>query len=78
MAKNDEIYTQVSDIKKEMAHYKPLYVMYWAKNEDGTYEVIDGQQKTLSLCELLTTNNFQFSNKDKRTANEKQNGISTP
>ena len=27
----------------------PLNVMYWA---DGTYEVIDGQQRTLSLCEF--------------------------
>lgn len=71
-AKNDEFYTQVSDIEKEMAHYKPLNVMYWAKNEDGTYEVLDSQQRTLSLCEFLTTNNFQFSDKDKRTVYEQQ------
>lgn len=67
--------TQVSDIKKEMSHYKPLYVMYLAKSKDGTYEVLDGQQRTFSLCELLTTNNFQFSDKDKRTENKKQNSI---
>ena len=29
----------------------PLNVMYWAVREDGTYEVIDGQQRTLSVCE---------------------------
>ena len=29
----------------------PLNVMYWAVRGDGTYEVIDGQQRTLSLCE---------------------------
>ena len=29
----------------------PLNVMYWAVRSDGTYEVIDGQQRTLSLCE---------------------------
>lgn len=28
----------------------PLNVMYWAKNNDGTYEVLDGQQRLLSLC----------------------------
>lgn len=28
----------------------PLNVMYWAKNADGTFEIIDGQQRTLSLC----------------------------
>lgn len=27
----------------------PLNVMYWAVNEDGTYEVLDGQQRTISL-----------------------------
>ena len=28
----------------------PLNVMYWAVRGDGTYEVMDGQQRTLSLC----------------------------
>lgn len=31
----------------------PLNVMYWAKNEDGTFEIIDGQQRTLSLCQYV-------------------------
>lgn len=31
----------------------PLNVMYWAVNGDGTYEVIDGQQRTLSICQYL-------------------------
>ena len=31
----------------------PLNVMYWAVREDGTYEVIDGQQRTLSVCEYV-------------------------
>ena len=30
----------------------PLNVMYWAKREDGSFEVLDGQQRTLSLCEF--------------------------
>ena len=28
----------------------PLNIMYWAKTEDG-WEVLDGQQRTLSICE---------------------------
>lgn len=28
----------------------PLNVMYWVKNEDNTYELLDGQQRTLSIC----------------------------
>jgi hypothetical protein len=31
----------------------PLNVMYWVKNEDGTYEVMDGQQRTISICEYV-------------------------
>lgn len=27
----------------------PLNVMYWAVNEDGTYEILDGQQRTVSF-----------------------------
>lgn len=30
----------------------PLNVMYWAKREDGTFEIIDGQQRTLSICKF--------------------------
>ncbi len=28
----------------------PLNVMYWVKNPDGGYELLDGQQRTLSIC----------------------------
>jgi hypothetical protein len=31
----------------------PLNVMYWAQNEDGTYEVLDGQQRTISVCQYV-------------------------
>ena len=31
----------------------PLNVMYWAVNDDGTYEVIDGQQRTISFCKYV-------------------------
>src|SRR6266446_9760190 len=31
----------------------PLNVMYWAVREDGTYEVIDGQQRTISICQYI-------------------------
>ena len=30
----------------------PLNVMYWAVRGDGTYEVMDGQQRTLSICQF--------------------------
>lgn len=39
----------------------PLNVMYWATREDGTYEVIDGQQRTISLCQYVNGDfSFEF------------------
>ncbi|MBQ4129999.1 MAG: DUF262 domain-containing protein [Alphaproteobacteria bacterium] len=34
----------------------PLNSMYWAKNPDGSFEVIDGQQRIISICQYLTNN----------------------
>ena len=31
----------------------PLNVMYWMKNDDGTFELLDGQQRTISFCQYL-------------------------
>src|SRR5688572_3569112 len=31
----------------------PLNVMYWAVREDGNFEVIDGQQRTISVCQYV-------------------------
>lgn len=31
----------------------PLNVMYWAVQEDGSYEIIDGQQRTISICQYV-------------------------
>lgn len=32
----------------------PLNVMYWAVRDDGGFEIIDGQQRTVSLCQYVT------------------------
>lgn len=32
----------------------PLNVMYWVKGGDGNYEVLDGQQRTISLCQYVS------------------------
>ena len=34
----------------------PLNVMYWAVRQDGTYEVIDGQQRTISAAQYVEGN----------------------
>jgi hypothetical protein len=31
----------------------PLNVMYWVLSDDGNFEVLDGQQRTISLCQFV-------------------------
>jgi len=31
----------------------PLNTMYWVRREDGNYEVLDGQQRTISICQFM-------------------------
>lgn len=40
----------------------PLNVMYWIKNEDGTFEVLDGQQRTISFCSYVN-GDYSIDNK---------------
>lgn len=44
----------------------PLNVMYWAVREDGKFEVIDGQQRTISICQYVigdfSVNGMAFHN----------------
>lgn len=32
----------------------PLNVMYWVKSDDGNFELLDGQQRTISLCQYIS------------------------
>lgn len=41
----------------------PLNVMYWVDNGDDTYEILDGQQRTVSICEYVSGSfsiNYQY------------------
>ena len=40
----------------------PLNVMYWAVRNDGSFEVIDGQQRTISICQYVD-GDFAFNNR---------------
>lgn len=31
----------------------PINLMYWVQNKDGNYELLDGQQRSLSICRFL-------------------------
>lgn len=48
----------ITTIKKNF----PLNVMYWAKNDDGSFEILDGQQRTISFCQYI---NSVFAYNDK-------------
>ena len=53
----------------------PLNVMYWAVRENGDFEIIDGQQRTISVCQYVngdfSVNGLAFHN----LTNDKQEQI---
>ena len=40
----------------------PLNVMYWVKNSNDEFEVLDGQQRTISFCQYVT-GDFSLNNR---------------
>ena len=46
---------QRDDVIVTVRNNFPLNVMYWVKNADDTYEVLDGQQRTISICEYVAS-----------------------
>ncbi|MCQ2330031.1 MAG: DUF262 domain-containing protein [Paludibacteraceae bacterium] len=51
----------------------PLNVMYWADRGDGTYEIIDGQQRTISVCQYVVGDfAFHFNYFGNLTDDEKE------
>lgn len=40
----------------------PLNTMYWVDREDGKFEVLDGQQRTISICQYVK-GDFSFKSK---------------
>ena len=50
-------------VVRTVQHGFPLNVMYWAVREDGTFEIIDGQQRTISICQYVNGDfayNFRY------------------
>lgn len=57
----------------------PLNVMYWVKTDDGNYEVLDGQQRTISFCEYLDGNfTVDYRGFHNLTADEQQQILDYP
>lgn len=43
---------QRDDVIKTVRNNFPLNVMYWVKSDDGNFEMLDGQQRTISFCAM--------------------------
>jgi len=44
---------QRDEVIRTVKNNFPLNVMYWVKNTNGTYELLDGQQRTISFCQYI-------------------------
>ena len=45
--------SQRDSVIETIQKHFPLNVMYWVKNADWSYEVLDWQQRTISICEYI-------------------------
>ena len=57
---------QRDDVIRSVLAGFPLNIMYWAKRPDGRYEVLDGQQRTISISQyvngVFSIDNRYYSN----------------
>jgi len=53
---------QRNAVIRTIVHNFPLNVMYWCENSDGTYELLDGQQRTVSFCQYVN-GDFSIENR---------------
>lgn len=57
---------QRDEVIRTIQHDFPLNVMYWAKSDNGKFELLDGQQRTISICQYVqgdfSINYLNFSN----------------
>ena len=52
-----------NDVIETVRQNLPLNTMWWAKTTNGNYEVMDGQQRTMSICEYVASRfsiNYQY------------------
>jgi len=45
-------------VMRTVSHGHPLGVMYWMKNADGGYEVLDGQQRIISIAQFVASQRY--------------------
>ena len=45
---------QRNEVIKTVKKNFPLNIMYWVKNSDESYEMLDGQQRTIAICRYIS------------------------
>lgn len=57
---------QRNEVIRTITKHFPLNVMYWVKGNNGQYELLDGQQRTISICQYVqgdfSIDHLSFSN----------------
>ena len=57
----------------------PLNVMYWVKGDNGNFELLDGQQRTISLCQYVNKDfSIDHMGFDNLTQTERQQILNYP
>ena len=46
--------SQRDEVIRTIKNNFPLNVMYWVRSGDGNFEMLDGQQRTISICQYVT------------------------
>ncbi len=54
--------TQRDEVIRTIKNNFPLNVMYWVKTDQGNYEVLDGQQRTISIAQYVN-NDFSLDDR---------------
>ena len=44
---------QRDEVIRTITKQFPLNVMYWVKSDNGNFELLDGQQRTISICQYV-------------------------
>jgi len=64
---------QRNEVLNTVRHNFPLNVMYWVKSDGNKFEMLDGQQRTISICQYVNNDysiNYQYFHN--LTADEQQ------
>lgn len=54
---------QRNEVLNTVRHNFPLNVMYWVKSDGNKFEMLDGQQRTISICQYVNNDysiNYQY------------------